>query len=222
MRYQIHCRPSYSALEVELQPKEELVTEAGAMAWMQGNLKVVTAARGGALAGLKRAVLAGESFFQNTYQAVGTSGILGLVPGQPGDIVPVELGGDELFLERSAYLASSPGIRCDAKYQGLKGLFSEGFFVLRITGAGTLFFTTYGDAEEVQVDGSYVVDNGYAVAWEPTLQYHLTRARKIRSFLFSDQLLMQFTGQGKLWVQSRSPRALASWVYPYRRQKSND
>jgi len=70
--------------------------------------------------------------------------------------------------------------------------------------------------EEIQVDGQYVVDNGFAVAWEPTLQYRITHSKRIRSFLFSDQLLLNFEGRGSLWVQSRSPRSLASWVYPFR------
>ena len=85
-----------------------------------------------------------------------------------------------------------------------------------------MFFSGYGDIQEIQVDGQYTVDNGFAVAWEPQLQWTLTRARKIRSFLFSDQLLLKFAGQGRLWVQSRSPVTLANWVYPFRPQKSKD
>lgn len=222
MNYAMQCQPSYSLLEVQLDPGEQIVTDSGAMAWMSDNLKTTTSTRGGALAGLKRAVLAGESFFQNTYEAEGGPGLLALAPGQPGDIVAHELTGGELYLEKSAYLASVPDVQCDAKFDGLKGLFNEGLFVLRVTGSGLLFFNAYGDVQEVQVNGSYVVDNGFAVAWDPSLQYQLTRARKIRSFLFGDQLLMRFTGQGRLWVQSRSPRTLANWVHPYRPQKSNN
>ncbi|MBW3539535.1 MAG: TIGR00266 family protein [Planctomycetes bacterium] len=219
MQYVIECRPSYSLLEVRLEPGEQIVTESGAMSWMTDNLKVQTSTRGGLWKGLKRKLLSGESFFQNTYEAEGGPGILGLAPGQAGDILVYELDG-ELFLEKNAYLASTPDIHCDAKFDGLRGLFSEGFFVLRVTGAGTLFFNAYGDVEEIEVDGSYIVDNGHAVAWEPTLEYRITRARKIRSFLFADQLLMNFSGRGKLWVQSRSPRTLANWVHPFRPQGS--
>ena len=92
----------------------------------------------------------------------------------------------------------------------------------RVSGSGTLFFNAYGDIEEVQVDGSYVVDNGHAVAWEPSLDYELTRARRIRSFLFADQILIRYHGQGRLWVQSRNPRSMADWVYRFRGQKSRD
>ena len=218
MNYEIESQPSYSVLEINLEPDEEVVTEAGAMAWMSDNLKVDTSTRGGALAGLKRAALSGESFFQNTYRAEGGPGLLGVAPGQPGDIVAHEMNGGELLLEKSAYLASSPGVHCDTNFQGLSGLFNEGLFVLQTSGDGTLFFNAYGDIDEVAVDGSYVVDNGHAVAWEPSLDYELTRARKIRSFLFADQLLMNFHGQGRLWVQSRNPRSLANWVFPFRSQ----
>lgn len=221
MQYQILSRPSFSILEVTLEPGEKIVAESGAMAWMEGPVTTQTSTRGGVLAGLKRKVLTGESFFQNTYSAEGGTGKVGLAPGSAGDIVAYELQGGELFLERGAYLASTQGVQCDSKWQGLKGLFNEGLFILRTTGQGLLFFNGYGAIEEVQVNGQYTVDNGFVVAWEPTLQYRLTRARKIRSFLFSDQLLLGFTGTGKIWVQSRSPVSLADWVFPFRRTKSN-
>ena len=142
--------------------------------------------------------------------------MLGVAPGQPGDIVAYEMQDGELLLEKGAYLASSPGVDCDASFEGLSGFYNEGLFVLRVTGTGTLFFNGYGDIEEVEVDGSYIVDNGHAVAWEPSLDYSMTHSRRIRSFLFADQVLIRYFGQGKLWVQSRSPRSLVNWVYPFR------
>ena len=222
MRYEIQCQPSYSVLEAYLESGEQIVTEAGAMVWMSDNLKVTTSARGGVMSGLKRRALSRESFFQNTYEAENGEGLLGIAPGQPGDILAYEMDGDELLLEKGAYLASSPEVFTDSDFQGLRGLFNEGLFVLRVSGKGLLFFNAYGDIQEVDVDGSYIVDNGHAVAWEPSLDYELTRARKIRSFLFSDQVLMRFHGRGRLWVQSRNPRSLAAWVYPFRPQASSN
>ena len=220
MDFEIRSQPSYSLLEVDLVPGETVVAESGAMTWMTDNIRMTTSTRGGALRGLGRSVLGGESFFQNTYSAEGGSGTLGLAPGQPGDIVPYEMDGGELLLERGAYLASEEGIKLDSNFQGLRGLFNEGLFVLRASGHGLLFFNAYGDIQEIEVEGSYVVDNGHAVAWEPSLDYQITRGRTIRSFLFSDQLLLEFQGQGRVWVQSRNPRTLADWVYPFRPQKS--
>ena len=120
-------------------------------------------------------------------------------------------------------MASTPGIECNSKFEGLKGFFSNGLFILRCTGTGVLFFHAYGDIQEVEVDGEYLIDNGFAVAWEPSLEWEMTRARrKIRSFLFGDQLLLKFRGRGKLWVQSRSPHTLANFAHPYRPVKSNN
>ncbi len=192
------------------------------MAWMSGNIKTQTSTRGGLLAGMKRKLLSGESFFQNTYTPEGGPGSVTFAPGSAGDIIAHQLNNGELLLEKGAYLASTEGITCDSKWDGLRGFFNEGMFVLRVIGTGTLFFHAYGDVYPIDVNGEYVVDNGYAVAWEPTLSYNLTRGRKIRSFLFADQLLLRFSGKGRIWLQSRSPRVLASWVYPFRRVESKN
>lgn len=221
MQYSIDHKPSYSLLDLHLAAGESVVSESGAMAWMEGPLEVQTSTRGGVLSGLKRKLLSGESFFQNTYTATGEGARLALAPGAAGDVVPYELDG-ELLLEKGAYLASDPGVKVDSRFDGLKGFLNEGLFVLRCTGEGLLFFTAYGDIQEVEVDGEYVVDNGYAVAWEPSLDYRLTRARRIRSFLFGDQLLLRFSGRGRVWVQSRSARSLANFAHPYRRVQRNN
>ncbi len=222
MQHRILCSPSYSLLEVALEAGESIVSEAGAMAWMSANMQTKTSTRGGMLAGLKRKMLSGESFFQNTYSPEGGRGLIGLTSGSPGDIVAYELEQGELFLEKGAYLASQEGVKCDSKFDGLKGLLNEGMFVLRCTGTGMMFFNAYGDISEVDVNGEYIVDNGYAVAWEPSLSWKITKGKKIRSFLFSDQLLCRFTGTGRLWVQSRSPRTMSNWVYQYRPVKNNN
>lgn len=216
MKYEILSKPTWSLVEVNLEAGESVVAEAGAMTWMTSNIQTSTSTRGGFFSGLKRAVLAGETFFQNTYTAEGGPGMVGLAAGSSGDTVALDLDDGELILERGAYLASDEGITCDSKWQGLRGFFNEGLFALRVTGTGTLFFSSYGAIQEIYVQGEYIVDNGYAVAWEPSLEFQLTKARKIRSFLFSDQILLRFSGEGRLWVQSRSPQSLANWAFPFR------
>jgi len=223
MQHRIESRPSYALVEVQLEAGERIVAEAGAMSWMSSNIRTETKVRGGLLSGLKRKLLAGETLFQNTYEAEGGPGRVALAPGAAGDVQALELDDSELILEKGAYLASTEGIAVDSRWDGLKGLFNEGLFVLRVTGSGLLFMTAYGQIQEIEVDGSYTIDNGFAVAWEPQLSYRLTRAGRIRSFLFSDQLLLKFSGKGKVWVQSRSPQALASWIHPFRRvQRQNN
>ncbi len=216
MKYEIQNRPTYSVLEMTLDPSESVVAESGAMVWMSDSIQLSTSARGGVFKSLRRSFLGGESFFQTVYEAQDVPGLVGLSPGQPGDIIAVDLSQGDVLMEDSAYLASEQGVDIDSEFGGIQGLFNEGLFILKASGSGLLFLTGYGDVEEVEVDGSYIVDNGYAVAWEPTLRYEITRGRSIRSFLFSDQLLLRFRGHGRLWVQSRNPQALANWVHPYR------
>ena len=199
-----------------MDPSESIVAESGAMAWMSDSVQLSTSVRGGVFKSLRRSMLGGESFFQNVFEAQDFPGTVGFSPGQPGDIVAVDVGQGDILMEDSAFLASEQGVDIDSNFSGLRGLFNEGLFILKASGSGLLFFTGYGDVEEVEVNGTYVVDNGFAVAWEPSLSYDITRGRSIRSFLFSDQLLLRFRGHGRLWVQSRNPQALANWVHPYR------
>ena len=96
MEYTIQSQPSYSLLEVTLDEGDSVVAESGAMAWMSDNIQMATSVRGGVLSGIRRSVLGGESFFQNTYHAEGGQGVLGLAPGQPGDIVAYDMRGADL------------------------------------------------------------------------------------------------------------------------------
>ena len=219
MKYDIVSAPSYSLIELSLNSGESVVVEPGAMAWMDPSIKPKTEMKGGLFAGITRK-FAGESFFLNTYTAKGGSGTIGIAPGYSGDIIVKELNNETLYMERGAYLCHVGNIETSATWEGFTGAFAEGMLGLRVSGTGLLFFGSYGDIQEVEVDGSYTVDNGYAVAWEQTLDYSIGRTgRSIRSFLFGDQLICRYHGAGKLWIQTRSPRNLAAWVHPFRRVK---
>ena len=222
MKYDIVCAPSYSLIEMNLSEGESVIVEPGSMAWMDTTIKPKTEMKGGFFAGIKRR-FAGESFFLNTYTAEGGSGNIGIAPGYSGDIIVRELNNETLYMERGAYLCHVGNIETSATWEGFSGMFAEGMFGLRVSGTGLLFFGSYGDVQEVEVDGSYTVDNGYAVAWEENLDYSIGRSgRSIRSFLFGDQLICRYQGSGKLWIQTRSPRNLAAWVHPFRRVKSKN
>ena len=219
MRYEMISSETFPVLEVTLARGEQFVAESGAMSWMSPQIDMKTSTRGGMLTGLKRKMLGGESLFQNTFSTKAAEATVGIVPGKPGTLVQIEMAGRELFLEKGAYVASTPGVVLDTKFGGLKGLFNEGLFVLKASGTGTMFFSGYGAVTTVEVNGEYIVDNGYAVAWDGSLDYSITKAKKIRSFLFGDQLLLKFRGRGVVWVQSRSGVSLANFIYPFRRVK---
>ncbi len=221
MKYEILADGAFPVLEVELDSGEKIVSEAGAMSWMDDGFEIETSMRGGVLSSFKRAVFSGESLFQNVYEASRDGVRVAFVGGQPGSIVPLDLQGGGIILERGAYVASTEDVTLDSRWEGLSGLFKEGLFVIRASGEGTVFFSAYGDVLPVEVDGEYVVDSGYAVAWDETLDYGLKKIGKIRAFLFGDQFVMSFKGKGRLWIQSRSPYSFANWIHPFRRVRKN-
>ena len=230
MEHQIRFSPSYAMVEVELSKGEKFVTEAGAMAWMEGPIDVKTSTRGGLLTGLKRRAFSGESFFQNTYTATGDGARIGVAPGVAGDVIEYPMQDGELVLQRGAYLASDPGVICDSKWEGFRGFFSgEGMVLLQARGEGDLWFNTYGAMLEIDVRDGYFVDTGYIVAFEDTLQYEVTVlpglsiGSKIKSFFFGGEgLVCRFSGEGKLWIQTRTVNPFLSWIYPYRPQQQNN
>ena len=218
-QYQIDCKPDFSLLTVKIPASETLKVEASAMATMDVNLKMKTKARGG----LSRFVT-GESIFINEFTAEGGEGEITVAPGAPGDMDHVYLNGDTIYLQNSAFVASSMGVTLESKWQGMvKGFFSgEKLFLIRCSGRGDLWFNTYGALIEIDVSEPYVVDTGHIVAFTEGLDYQVSSVGGYKSLFFSGEgLVCRFSGQGKLWIQTRQLPAFARWVYPFRPQKKN-
>ena len=87
-------------------------------------------------------------------------------PALPGDIVEWDLSGQTVYLQSGAYLAASTDIDVDSKWGGAKTFFgSEGLFMLKFTGAGTLIVSSYGAIQERELapGETYTVDTGHMV-----------------------------------------------------------
>jgi uncharacterized protein (TIGR00266 family) len=222
MRFEIRNRPDYASLHVELDAGESLVTEAGAMMGMNAAVQMTTAA-GGLMAAARRA-LGGESVFLNTYTGTGPAQRLDLAPAAPGDIVHVQMDGRPLLIQRGMYLASSPGVEVTAQWGGAKGFFSgAGLVLLRATGVGDLFLSTYGAVELLDVDGAFVVDTMHVVAFDESLQWRINKVGGLKSLLLGGEgLVVDFDGKGRVWFQTRSPGALADFLNPFRPVKRRD
>ena len=217
--FRIECKPDFSFLTVQVPASQTLKVEASAMATMSSNMVMKTKMKGG----LSR-FLGGENIFINEFTAQAGPAEIGIAPGSPGDMDHVFMdGSSEIFLQSSAYVASSMNVDVDSKWQGFKGFFSgEGLFLLRCTGQGDLWFNTYGAMIEVPVDGNYVVDTSHVVAFTSGLEYNVESVGGLKSlFLSGEGLVCRFHGQGKVWIQTRHPMAFANWAYPFRPQKNN-
>lgn len=217
--FRIECKPDFSFLTVQVPASQTLKVEASAMATMSTNMVMKTKMKGG----LSR-FLGGENIFINEFTAQAGPAEIGIAPGSPGDMDHVFMdGSSEIFLQSSAYVASSMNVDVDSKWQGFKGFFSgEGLFLLRCAGQGDLWFNTYGAMIEVPVDGNYVVDTSHVVAFTSGLEYNVESVGGLKSlFLSGEGLVCRFHGQGKVWIQTRHPMAFANWAYPFRPQQNN-
>ena len=189
---------------------EAIKAEAGAMVSMDASIALETSAglsqKGGLLKGLKRTLLGGESFFQNTFSASRGPGEVCLAPALPGDIAVHELK-SSLLLQSRAFLASAPSVQLDTQWGGAKTFFGgQGLFLLKASGPGSLLFNSFGALQAVDVaEDGMIVDTGHVVAFEETLQFEIRKFGGWKSFLFSGEgLVCKFNGRGRLWLQSRS------------------
>ncbi|MFC7130057.1 TIGR00266 family protein [Haloferax chudinovii] len=217
MDHSIEYRPSFALLTVSLDAGESVRSEAGAMVSYSDGIDIETNAKGGLFGSLKRSVLGGESFFQNTFSAR-QAGEISLAPPLPGDIVHHGLADETLYVQSGSYLASDPALDLDTSFGGAKTFFgSEGLFLLKLTGTGDCFLSSYGAIHEVELDDGerYTVDTGHIVAFDETTDFSVERVGGLKSTLFSGEgLVCTFTGPGTVWTQSRSMDSFLSWLIP--------
>ncbi|MBX0324350.1 TIGR00266 family protein [Halomicroarcula sp. F13] len=217
MEYEITHRPSYAQISLSLEPGESVRSEGGAMVSHTSGIDVETKAEGGLLKSLSRSVLGGESFFMNTFTASEPS-TLRLAPALSGDVQHHELEDETLFVQSTSFLASDPAIDVDTKFGGGKTFFGgEGLFLLKLTGTGPAFISSYGAIDELTVSNGdpVVVDTGHIVAFEESLDFTVRKVGGLKSTLFSGEgLVCEFTGEGTVWTQTRSPDAFLSWLIP--------
>ena len=217
--FSFSAKPDFGFASVNLKADQTIKVAASAMATMDTHIEMKTKMKGG----LGRLV-SGESLFINEFTASGGPGEIGIAPGSPGDISHVYLEDETIFLQNSGFVAASPDLKIETKWQGLiRGFFNaDGLFLIKISGRGDLFFSTYGAMIEVDVDGEYTVDNSHMVAFTEGLDYRVDKLGGYKSLFFSGEgLVSRFTGQGRLWVQTRQVPAFGSWVWPFRPSKNN-
>ena len=218
MEVNILYRPSYSLGVIRLGPNEEVRVEGGAMVSMSQGVAVETKAAGGILKSLARSVLAGESFFQNTFRAPASGGEVTVAPALPGDLFVLELRNESMMVQSGSYVASEAGINLDTKWGGAKTFFaSEGLIMLRASGTGKLLLSSFGAIHEVNLgEGEiYTVDTGHLVAFTEGIGFKVRRVGGLKSTIFSGEgLVVDLTGPGRVLLQTRSTDAFLSWLIP--------
>ncbi len=225
MEIEIQFRPSYSLATVTLAPNERIRADSGAMVSHSAGVGVETKAEGGLLKSLGRAVLGGESFFQNFWQAGPQGGEVTLAPDLPGDIILIELAGAPLMVQSGSYLASEAGVELSTKLSVKAFKAGEGVSMLEASGSGKLLVSSYGAVFEktIPADEQYIVDSSHLVAFDAAMGVDTKTVGSLKSTVFSGEgLVVALTGPGRAYIQSRSPQALINWIIPQVPQKSNN
>jgi len=218
LEYELMYRGAFAMLQVNLQQHQSIKAEAGAMVGIADTIDIDGKLEGGLLGGIGR-MLAGEKFFFQTLRASRGEGIAFLAPSMPGDLAVIELDGSTPYVvAKDGFMAATEGVQIDTKMQNLAhGLFSgEGFFVLKVSGRGTLFISSYGAVDEIDIPAgeTFILDNGHMVAWPEHMQYNIEKASAgwLGSFKSGEGLVCRFRGPGKVYFQSRNIASFVSWI----------
>lgn len=217
MDHDIDGGPAYATLDLHLEAGEQVVAEAGSMLSHTDGIEVETNATGGFLKSLSRGLFGGESVFRNTFTAV-EAGTVSVAPPLPGDVAAAPLDGGTLYVQSGSYLASHPAVRLDTEFGGSGTFFGgAGLFLLRLRGTGPLYLSSYGAIRErvVGMGETLTVDTGHVVAFEEGVEFTVQRVGGLTPTLLGGEgLVVDFTGEGRVWLGTRSPGGFLSWLSP--------
>ncbi len=208
-------------VEVELDPMEAVVAEAGGMMYMEDGIEMETIFGDGskqqsgflgALMGAGKRLLTGESLFMTVFMNQG-QGKRKMAFGAPypGKIIPVHLSeiGGELIAQKDSFLCAAKGVSVGIAFNKKigAGLFGgEGFIMQRLQGDGWAFLHAGGTIYQKQLGMGETlrVDTGCIVGFQPTVQYDIQYVGKIKTALFGGEGLFFATlrGPGHVWLQS--------------------
>ncbi|MGO4693289.1 TIGR00266 family protein [Paenibacillus sp. FSL A5-0031] len=218
MNYDIFYKGAFAMLKVRLNPGESVKAEMGAMVSMSPTIDLKGTTDGGFMRGLGR-MLSGETFFFQEMTANRGQGEVHLAPPSLGDIEAIELDGSyKLYVQKDGFLAGTSGIEVNTKMQNLgKGLLSgEGFFIVEISGRGTVFLSSYGAIHALNLSHGeeVIIDNGHLVAWPGYMNYTIEKASKgwLSSITSGEGLVCRFRGEGVVLIQTRNPSSFGTWL----------
>jgi uncharacterized protein (TIGR00266 family) len=218
-------------VEIELDPGESVVSEAGAMMYKSPHIDM-DAVFGdgsqknsgflGALAGAGKRLLTGESLFMTvfTHQGSGKAHAAFAAPF-PGTIIPVHLPDvdGELICQKDSFLAAAKGVSVGIALQKriMTGLFGgEGFIMQRLEGDGWCFIHAGGTLieRELAAGEELHIDTGCVVAYTKGVDFEIERAGNIKSMIFGGEgvFFAKLKGPGKVWIQSMPFSRLAGRI----------
>jgi uncharacterized protein (TIGR00266 family) len=220
-------------VEVELDPGEAAIGEAGRMMFMESGIEMDTAFGDGRkqqsgglfgkLIGAGKRLITGESLFTTIYvnQGQGKKRVAFAAP-YPGKILPMDLKqlGGTLICQKDAFLCAARGVSLDIAFQKKLGtgfFGGEGFIMQRLEGDGLAFVHAGGTVvrRELKAGETLLVDTGCVVAYTQGVDFDIQYVGKIKTALFGGEglFLAKLTGPGQVWIQSLPFSRLASRIF---------
>ncbi|MEY3417606.1 MAG: hypothetical protein RL711_779 [Bacteroidota bacterium] len=207
-------------VEVELDPNETIIAEAGAMLYMEDNISFEAKMGDGSnpnqgffgkLLSAGSRLMTGESLFITHFTNNGhTKRRVAFSSPYPGTIIPIDLRAVNqcLLVQKDGFLCAAKGTKMSMAMNRKLGagfLGGEGFILQRIEGDGMLFMHAAGTVIERYLDNETLrVDTGCIVAFEPQIDMDIQKAGNLKSMFFGGEgmFLATLSGRGRVWLQS--------------------
>jgi uncharacterized protein (TIGR00266 family) len=227
---------SIQIVEIELDPQETVIAEAGAMLFMEDGIQFETKMGDGStpnqglfdkLLSAGSRVLTGESLFMTHFtNRGGRRAKVAFSAPYPGTVIPVDLStsrNNELIVQKDGFLCAAYGTKLTIVFNkrigaGLVG--GEGFILQKIQGDGKAFVHAGGTVIERTLNNELLrVDTGCVVAFESQIDFDVETSGGLRSMVFGGEgiFLATLRGTGKVWLQSMPIRKLVQALSPYGR-----
>jgi uncharacterized protein (TIGR00266 family) len=208
------------AVILTLNAGDSVRAEAGAMMFMTEGIEMDAKMEGGLLGGLKRAFLAGESFFITYFRCSVPSARVAFAGPHPGKIIPVQLNAQTLLCQSDAFLCAKGDIDISIAFTqriGAGFFGGEGFILQKLQGTGLAFIHAGGTVVEhtLRPGEKLKVDTGCLVAFDPSVDYAIERVGGIKTSLFGGEGLFfaAMTGPGRVWLQTLPFSRLADRIH---------
>lgn len=220
-------------VEIELDPQESVIAEAGGMMYMDDNIGFESKLGDGSkpqegmldkLIGVGKRVITGESIFMTHFTNMGTGKRhVAFGAPYPGKVIPLDLDqvNGELICQKDSFLCAAMGTEVSVTFNKRLGagfFGGEGFILQKLRGDGMVFIHAGGTIVEKRLEGGVLkVDTGCIVAFEPTISYDIERAGNLKSMLFGGEGLFLATlrGTGRVWLQSLPFSRLADRILKF-------
>ncbi len=208
-------------LEVKLQKDQRLYCQAGAMQWMDENVKMDTGMKGGLMGAFKRSV-SGEGMFLTYFTGQQDGAVVAFGHTYPGRIIPLDISQGTMICQRRSFLCATEDVDYGVyihKKLGAGFFGGEGFIMQKLSGSGVAFIEIDGECVEKELDSgeSIRVETGSVGAFQESVSMSIERVKGITNMFLGGEgmFLTTLTGPGKVWLQTMPIQSLSGELSNY-------